>query len=343
MRRVLNGKLVPELYVDTMSDFTLISPELLKEIEGKVALQSTTKNLPTVMAANSARLTLHALVQIPAVKRGAITCLHPFLVSSDLPQSMKCLLGNDILSKIGISMNGLDSDFSEASGESVTASVIEPALLAEGQDLGRDLADAISSIARSTKKDLNYLDRWYTYRQRLSEEIAPLIEQNQKINGFCSHPAAEIFFRTIDDIPINVRQYDLPYQHRSVVDAQVATWLKDGIIERCNSNDHSNNPLLVVPKRDIAGRIKAWRTCIDPRLINNKIIDSAYPLPKARDIFDKLAGGVVFTVIDLKAGFNQICVHAMHRKKTAFSWNKRVYQFVGAPFGFKNIPQISNE
>jgi hypothetical protein len=41
----LNGKLVPGLYVDTMSDLTLISPELLKEIEGKVALQSTTKNL----------------------------------------------------------------------------------------------------------------------------------------------------------------------------------------------------------------------------------------------------------------------------------------------------------
>jgi transposase InsO family protein len=175
---------------------------------------------------------------------------------------------------------------------------------------------------------------------RLKEEIDHLLKENTELTGFCTtHPKAEIYFNTIDELPVGVRQYELPYAHRKIVDDQVATWIKDGIIEDCLENDHSNNPLLVVPKRDISGAIKDWRTCIDPRLINTKIVDATYPIPKARNIFDALAGCIIYSVIDLKSGFNQIRVNRLHRKKTAFTWHKRIYQFVGAPFGFKNIPQ----
>ena len=138
------------------------------------------------------------------------------------------------------------------------------------------------------------------------EELQDDLRVNQQLTGFCTHPNAEIRFSTIDEEPVNVRQYDLPYMHRSTVTDQIRSWLDNGIIERCSNNNASNNPLLVVPKRDLTGKIKAWRTCIDPRLINKKIIDSTYPLPKARYIFDRLAGMKVFTVIDLKSGFNQI-------------------------------------
>ena len=44
-------------------------------------------------------------------------------------------------------------------------------------------------------------------------------------------------------------------------------------------------------------------------------------------------------MFDLTAGFNQIRVRPEDRKKTAFQWKGKVYHFVGAPFGFKNIPQ----
>jgi hypothetical protein len=94
-----------------------------------------------------------------------------------------------------------------------------------------------------------------------------------------------------------VRQYDLPYMHRITVTNQIRSWLDNGIIERCSSQHPSNNPLLVVPKRDISGKIKGWRTCIDPRMINRKIRDSTYPLPKARYIFDRLAGMKVFSFL----------------------------------------------
>jgi hypothetical protein len=73
-------------------------------------------------------------------------------------------------------------------------------------------------------------------------------------------------------------------------------------------------------------------------MVNLKIKDSTHRLPKIEMIFQRLAGKQVFSIIDLKSGFNQIKVAKEHRKKTAFTWKQRVRHFIGAPFGFKNIP-----
>ena len=336
----LNGQLCLGLHVDSMSDYSVMSEALLKRVDVQPRkLVVRKENLPTVIAANNASMALVGAVTIP-VLRGNHQFTHDFLISKDLPKQLDCLLGNDILPQIGVELRGLNQMVQQNSESPITASIVETTDEPVGKDLGLDLADAISALeVADDKNSSHYANCLYTYRLRVRDELEADMQRNEKLSGFCNHPAAEILFTTTDEHPINVRQYDLPYQHRTVVDNQIDNWLKDGIIEICTAKDHSNNPLLVVPKRDLAGNIKDWRTCIDPRLINNKIIDSAYPIPKARHIFDQLAGCKIFTVIDLKSGFNQIQVHAEHRKKTAFTWNKRVYQFVGAPFGFKNIPQ----
>jgi transposase InsO family protein len=336
----LNGKLCSGLHVDTMSDYSVMSDALLKRIDDRPCkLAIRTENLPTVLSANSTSMVFLGRSTIPVLREN-IEFEHEFLISQNLPKQLNCLLGNDILSKIGVELNGLSHMVKQNSQTSLIASIVETHDEIVGKDLGLDLADAISALEVVDNKDSSqYFNCLHTYRLRVRDEMETEMKRNENLHGFCTHPAAEILFTTTDENPINVRQYDLPYKHRSVVDNQIDNWLKDGIIEICTAKDHSNNPLLVVPKRDLAGNIKDWRTCIDPRLINNKIIDSAYPIPKARHIFDKLAGCKIFTVIDLKSGFNQIQVKAEHRKKTAFTWNKRVYQFVGAPFGFKNIPQ----
>ena len=162
---------------------------------------------------------------------------------------------------------------------------------------------------------------------------------NEKLVGFCTFPGAEIEFRTTDEEPVVVRQYSIAYIHHKVIDEQINSWLNSGVIGNEKAIDHSNNPILVVPKRDIAGKIKDWRVCIDPRMLNRKIRDSSHRLPRIEDIFQRLAGKKVFSIIDLKSGFNQIKVAEKDRKKTAFTWKQRVYSFNGAPFGAKNIPQ----
>ena len=338
----LNGKLMKDLYVDTMSDITVLNHALLPTLlKGTSELRLNTLDLPKVVAANNTAMKFEGSIEIP-VEKGGLQLTHTFLISKDLPKQINCLLGNDILGLLGVGFTGMESESTanQTTFSSVTASIVETIEGQEGKDLGLKLEEAISELEVCDDKTTSqYRDLLLTFRLRLREELDQSIEENQNLSGFCTHPSAEILFSTTDETPINVRQYDLPYKHRPVVDKQIQEWVHDGIVEECFSKDHSNNPLLVVPKRDIAGNIKDWRTCIDPRLINAKIIDSAYPIPKGRAIFDTLAGCEIYSIIDLKAGFNQIRVFSEHRKKTAFTWNKRIYQFVGAPFGFKNIPQ----
>jgi len=326
----LNGQECRNLFVDTMSDVTLISLKLLKNIDPHQRLKLKKSDLPSLVSAGNELLQLEGSAEIP-VTRGHINFTHHFMVSANLPKGIECLLGNDILGLIGVNLGGLSG--------AVVASVIEAPDLGQGRDLGTSLADSVSALVISDKDNLNYYNEIYTFRLRLKEDIEDLLSLNAKLSGFCTHPKAQIYLNTVDEVPVGVRQYDLPYAHRKVVDDQIAAWLSEGIIEECTDMNHSNNPLLVVPKWDIAGNIKGWRTCIDPRLVNVKILDSTYPLPKSRDVFDACSGCIIWTVIDLHSGFNQIVVFKLHRKKTAFTWNKRICQFVGAPFGFKNIPQ----
>jgi hypothetical protein len=93
-----------------------------------------------------------------------------------------------------------------------------------------------------------------------------------------------------------------------------------------------------VPKRDIAGLIKGWRVCIDPRPINLLLPSFNYPLPLIKDILEALKDAVIFSRIDLAQGFCQFQVNVEDQEKTTFTWNGQQYCFVGAPFGFKHIP-----
>ena len=59
--------------------------------------------------------------------------------------------------------------------------------------------------------------------------------------------------------PIAKRQYPIPHKLHAFVGTTVQDWLKSGVIERATHSVQWNNPLLVVPKRNVKGEIKGWR------------------------------------------------------------------------------------
>ena len=228
----LNGQERGNLFVDTMSDVSLISKKLLMSIDAKNQLKIDQQNVPSLVSAGNEPLKLEGTVVIP-VSRGTFKFEHRFIVSANLPKGIESLLGNDILGLIGVNLGGL-----------VVASVVEKPDLGNGMDMKTGLTETISALFISDKDTQQYSDGIYTFRLRLKEEIDHLLEENKKLTGFCTHPKAKIYFNTIDELPVGVRQYELPHAHRKIVDEQVATWFKDGIIEDCLEDDHSNNPLL---------------------------------------------------------------------------------------------------
>ncbi len=147
-------------------------------------------------------------------------------------------------------------------------------------------------------------------------DVEQLKNVNQKLEGFCTFPGAEIRFETIDEDSVVVNQYSIAFIHHPTVHKQIDEWERLGVVAEVLALDNYNNPILVVPKRDIEGKNNAWRVCVYPRMVNLKIKDSTHRLPKIEEIFQRLAGSKAFSIIDLKSGFNQIKVAKEHRKKT---------------------------
>ena len=107
---------------------------------------------------------------------------------------------------------------------------------------------------------------------------------------------------TVDDHPVNTKQYRLPHNLREEVEKQVNELLEKGIIRP--SKSPYNTSLWVVPKKSDQSGKPRWRVVLDFRPLNEKTM--AYPLPNITDIFDQVGNACYFTVMDCVSGFHQI-------------------------------------
>ncbi|KAF9762180.1 Retrovirus-related Pol polyprotein from transposon [Nosema granulosis] len=74
--------------------------------------------------------------------------------------------------------------------------------------------------------------------------------------------------------------------------------------------------------------------------LNDTFEKDLYELFKIRDVTRATQGSRVFTVVDLNEGFYHIEIDEDDKKKTAFEFNRRVYEWNSMVMGFKNYPQI---
>jgi len=92
-------------------------------------------------------------------------------------------------------------------------------------------------------------------------------------------------------------------------------------------------PVLFVKNKD-----GSLRLCIDYHELNKVTVKNRYPLPRIDDLFDQLAGTVVFSKIHLISGYHQLKVKKEDVPKTAFRMRYDHYEFLVLPFGLTNAP-----
>lgn len=119
-------------------------------------------------------------------------------------------------------------------------------------------------------------------------------------------------------------------EKREVIDKQIRQLLDWDVIEPSDSS--TSYPVLLVRQP------KGWRFCIDYRGLNKVTVTDKYPLPRADDIFDALAGAKIYSVMDAVKGYHQVEIHPDDRFKTAFTCHRGLYQYKRVPFGLKNAP-----
>jgi hypothetical protein len=59
-------------------------------------------------------------------------------------------------------------------------------------------------------------------------------------------------------------------------------------------------------------------------------------MPIHEKLFDNIGDSNIFTIVDLRQGFNQIVPTTKDRKKTTFHGNNKLREWLVMPFGLEN-------
>lgn len=131
------------------------------------------------------------------------------------------------------------------------------------------------------------------------------------------------------DEPVRSKPYPVPYSMREFLKKDIDDMLKMGVIRESNSPYAS--PVVVVKKKDGSNRV-----CVDFRKLNKLTIFNLEPMPAAVDLFHKLNGDKLFSIIDLSKGCCSVTIPEADIPKTALVTPNGSYGFLKMPFGMVN-------
>ena len=204
---------------------------------------------------------------------------------------------------------------------------------AEGVDEQKD-SDKDDKKKGTGPVEYNINDSLITEKEK--QQLIDLLDENEDL--FAKHDydigrteLIEARIKTSDEIPIRKKPYGVPLALRDKVDQQINQLLQHGVIRP--SNSPWAFPLVVAKKKN--GKL---RLCVDYRLINAKTEKFYWPMGSIDDIFASLAKARYFSSLDISNAYHHIPVAEEDIPKTAFVWEKGVYEYGTLPFGLSNAP-----
>jgi hypothetical protein len=94
--------------------------------------------------------------------------------------------------------------------------------------------------------------------------------------------------------------------------------------------------IVMSAKKDLARLWTEKRMCEDYKPLNLVTPQDKYPMPIPEELFDSIRDSNIFTIVDLRQGFNQIVLVAKDCKKTTFHGINKLWEWLVMPFGLKN-------
>jgi hypothetical protein len=83
---------------------------------------------------------------------------------------------------------------------------------------------------------------------------------------------------------------------------------------------------IMLTKKDSTRLWTEKRMCKDYRPLNLVTPQDKYPMPILEELFDSIGDSNIFTIMDLRQGFNQIVLAAKDRKKMAFHGSNKLWE-----------------
>nr|GEZ93608.1 hypothetical protein [Tanacetum cinerariifolium] len=109
------------------------------------------------------------------------------------------------------------------------------------------------------------------------------------------------------------------------------------IVERIYSSEFMTvgSLVLFVKKND-----RSFWMCIDYRKLNKLTVKNHYPFSRIDGLFDQLQGLSVYSKIDLRSGYHQLCIKEKDIPVTTFRTRYGHFEFQVMPFGLTNSPAV---
>ena len=128
----------------------------------------------------------------------------------------------------------------------------------------------------------------------------------------------------------------LPYAMREAVSEELKRLVEEGTLQPVDYAEWAA-PIVAVLKGDH----KSVRICGDFRMTVNPVSKlNRYPLPKVEDLFATLAGGRVFTKLDLTQAYQQLKLDEQSQKYVVINTHMGLFRYTRLPFGKSSAPGI---
>ena len=125
--------------------------------------------------------------------------------------------------------------------------------------------------------------------------------------------------------------YPLSPTEQKELDAFLKENLETGQIQP--SKSPMSSPVFFIKKKD-----GSLRLVQDYRALNAITVKNKYPLPLISELINKLQGAKYFTKLDVRWGFNNVCMKEGDEWKATFRTNRGLYEPLVMFFGLTNSP-----
>jgi hypothetical protein len=144
----------------------------------------------------------------------------------------------------------------------------------------------------------------------------------------------QFFIDLIDETPVYRKRHRLSKHEWELVDERCKKLHEAGLIQPSRSDFVAAT--IMPAKKDSAGLWTEKRMCGDYRPLNLVTPQDRYPMPIPEELFDNIGDSNIFTIVDLRQGFNQIVLVTKDRKKITFHGSNKLWEWLVMPFGLKN-------
>ena len=352
-----------QAYLDTLSSFSFVTPQLLRRIQEsdtRGTTWRTTQEFVEFGVAVGSNIHKAPIVNLQ-IKIDSFCVWHEFGIAPI--QEFECILGSDFSNAYLQVLNWQQRKMVllDSAGKRHTVHGDGKFIQARRLDLVVPAAEVRKAVRtpgclylivqpQDARWELETEEQELQLeKSQLSSQVTLTIQEQQRLQDLldsyedCFQPRKEPPTERVPgenfSIPLQpgtspqfTQYYRLSPSEREELRKLIAEYVDAGKMDIC-AGSAWGAPVILVPKKD-----GGWRVVFDYRKLNNVAIKDRYPLPRIDDFLQGLGGSQFFSAMDALDGFHQLPMNPEDIHKTAVQTPFGSYTWRVMPMGVANAP-----